>query len=434
MTTATRSRSRSASSPNRTPEVRLSPKQHAFCTSTSRFPLYRGAIRSGKTYAGAIRSIARRYQYPGTIEIIGGPSWDQVRDGTMVTLRRLINPRCIVEENKNEHYWLLDNGSIFRFRTVADPDILRALEAHDLWLDEIAMCPGGEGGALDIAMPRISLNYPDPTFVNSLWGTTTPRGMDWTLDVWGQDGKPGYEVVHSTIYDNRPNLPEGLIESLEAKYRDTPFFEQELLGMYTAFEGLVYPMFRKDVHVKHDPWPLTASERVVVGVDFGGIVPTAMGLWGLRNGRKHLFAEFYRTGATIGDIGAQLYGWAEQAQIPASRLRVACDWAEQVTLATLREEFDAVAADKDRMAGIRYFGEQLTGRWLTISPSCVHHIAEFGQYIWARKRNAETKVVHMTDNPIDHHGDAMDEGRYALMELAQTEEHEEQELGWGWKT
>lgn len=272
MPTATRSRSPSGSS---VPEYRLTAKQAEFCRSDSPVLLYRGGIASGKTIAGCARSLIRRYEYPGTTQLIAGPSWDQVRDGTMRTLRRMINPACIAYENRVDHIWKLDNGSEFIFRTLADPDVLRALEFHDAYLDENAMI---SPEALDITLGRVRLPYPDdPTFRHSVWGTTTPRGMDYTLDVWGMTGKPGYGVIHSTIYDNRANLPAGYIERLEEKYRDTPFFAQELLGEYTAFEGLVYSMFDRRIHVAAPPCDLGECKKIVVGVDWGGVMPTAMG-------------------------------------------------------------------------------------------------------------------------------------------------------------
>lgn len=388
----------------------------------TRFPLYRGAIRSGKTYAGAIRSIDRRYHFPGTTQLIGGPSWSQLRDGTIRTLLRLINPACIERFNETTLHIVLTNGSEFLTRTLDNPDVMRAIEAHDLWIDEIAMV---SEEALDIGIARVSLPYGDPEFSNSLWGTTTPRGVDWTLNVWGMDGKPGYGVTHSTIYDNRTNLPDGLIESLEEKYRDTPFFDQELLGMYTAFEGLVYPMFLREKHVTEAPYPVYECERIIVGgPDWGGAMPSAMYLIGERDGRAHVYREFYRVGADLSDIAATLDDWSQESRVRKGLLRIDYDGAETVSGATLQREkgfTNARPADKDREGGIKLVQERLNGDGrgprLTIAAECVHLITEFGQYIWAEKRDASTKVMFRTNTPIDHHADGLDALRYGCMGL-----------------
>jgi hypothetical protein len=57
------------------------------------------------------------------------------------------------------------------------------------------------------------------------------------------------------------------------------------------------------------------------------------------------------------------------------------------------------------------------GPSLTISPECANLITEFGQYIWAEKRDASTKVMFRTNTPIDHHADGLDALRYGIMGL-----------------
>lgn len=410
--------------------LHLSPKQTRFVYQAPGVSLYRGAIASGKTYAGAAKTISRRERYPGTIQIIGGPSWDQLRDGTMRTLDRLtaaLRPPWVTYRNDSAHIWRLHNGSELIFRTLDDPDVLRALEAHDLWIDEIALC-GPQ--VLDVGLGRIRLEG----CPNEAWGTTTPRGMDWTLDAWGETGKPGWPVVHSTIYENyyilpdgteHQNLPEGYIERLEEKYRDTPFFDQELLGLYTAFEGLVYPMFLREKHVTAPACPVWECERIIVGgPDWGGAMPSAMYLIGERHGRAHVYREFYRTGADLADIAATLDDWVQESRVRKKLLRIDYDGAETVSGETLRREkgFSAArAADKDREGGIKLVQERLNGDGrgplLTISPECTSLIGEFGQYIWASKRDATTKVMFRTNTPIDHHADGLDALRYGCMGL-----------------
>lgn len=398
------------------PAYRLTAKQDEFCRMDIGVSLYRGGIASGKTVAGITRSVLRRYQYPGTWQIIAGPSWDQVRDGTMQTLRRLLNPKCIVSENKIEHIMHLDNGSGFIFRTATDPDVFRALEVHDMYVDEIAMC---SEDALDVGLGRIRLQHPDPAFKNQFWGTTTPRAKDWTLDVFGESGKPGYGVVHSTIYDNRENLPEGYIERLEEKYRGTPFFEQELLGMYVAFEGLVYPMFSAG-HITSGLIPGKGLAGFGVGLDWGGTAaPTAAVFGSLMHQDIHIHEELYKVGATLQDVTIWLDEMCRKARIARHELPVWCDTTEQTSINELiRLGFSARGANKDRLTGIRLVAERLQDQSLTISKGCIYTIAEFSQYIWNKKKDGETAVEYRTNQPIDHHADAMDALRYLTMGFA----------------
>ncbi len=393
-----------------TPRVALTEIQSAFVASEARYPLFRGAIRSGKTVAGAVRSIARRYQWPGTWQLIGGPSWDQLRDATLTTLLGLLHPRCVAEHNHVEHRITLDNGSGFVLRSLSDPDSLRGPEWHDIWIDEVAYC--GED-AFQVALGRISRPGPDG-FRHSLWATTTPRGMDFTRNVWGESGQGEYAVYHATIRDNARNLPAGLIESLERRYQGTPFFDQELLGRYTAFEGLVYPMFTGP---RPAPCALEECVRVVAGVDWGGITPTALILVGERaSGRAHVYAELARPGLGLAEVGQQLAAWSARRKLDL----VACDGSEPVAIATLRAAgFPAVAADKSRETGIRLVQERLGGEppGLTVDSECRALVGEFGEYVWSERRIGATMV--RSDTPVDHHADCLDALRYAVMALGQ---------------
>ena len=54
---------------------------------------------------------------------------------------------------------------------------------------------------------------------------------------------------------------------------------------------------------------------------------------------------------------------------------------------------------------------------LTIDPSCVDSLAEFPGYRWATKVDPNDKTRFATTTPVDHHADAMDARRYAVLEI-----------------
>jgi len=58
-----------------------------------------------------------------------------------------------------------------------------------------------------------------------------------------------------------------------------------------------------------------------------------------------------------------------------------------------------------------------SGRF-SIDPTCRNSIAEFPGYRWAKRRDAVGER-YATSTPVDHHADAMDARRYALMALQQ---------------
>lgn len=194
--------------------------------------------------------------------------------------------------------------------------------------------------------------------------------------------------------------------------------------------GLVYPDFEdpEGRHVKHlaSTYPLMICQRVGVGLDPGGGNPTAMVLKGMRaSGGIHQYGEFYAPGASILQIVEQLDEWCTQADIERHHLRIACDGSEPVLIASLADYgFDAVAADKDRSAGIQYVKHLTTQDRLTYEPGCVNTIAEKYDYRWQEETDAGTRVTYAGSRPTKHHADAMDAERYILMDFAQYEPEE----------
>ena len=58
----------------------LNAAQHAFVCCTERFSFYVGGIGAGKTYAGAVRAIRHSDQHPGSLGLVGAPTYPMLRD------------------------------------------------------------------------------------------------------------------------------------------------------------------------------------------------------------------------------------------------------------------------------------------------------------------------------------------------------------------
>jgi hypothetical protein len=131
-------------------------------------------------------------------------------------------------------------------------------------------------------------------------------------------------------------------------------------------------------------------------------------------GRQHIhqYAEFYKRGAiSLDEIGGFL------RRYPVGK--VVCDPSQAVAVATLRRTFGlpAVPANNKRGEGLGMVSFLLDHDRLTIHPSCTESIAEFPGYRWATKVDPNDRTRFATTTPVDHHGDAMDARRYAVLEL-----------------
>lgn len=87
---------------------------------------------------------------------------------------RRTEARARYNENRAEKYFEHDNGGLLEFKTAKDPESLRGMGLHILWLDEAAFIPTKR--AYEVASP--SLDDAEGIVI----GTTTPAGKNWYYD------------------------------------------------------------------------------------------------------------------------------------------------------------------------------------------------------------------------------------------------------------
>lgn len=193
-------------------------------------------------------------------------------------------------------------------------------------------------------------------------------------------------------------------------------------------ESYVYPQYENPPgrhRVPAHPCPLKDCRKIAVGVDPGGVHPTAMGVWGERSsGRRHLYDEFYQQHSTDDAIEATILNWWREAGEPRNgKIRVYVPPDEPTLLATLEAHLRrygilVIKANTDIDEGIRTCSRYLNDNALTLHDSCVNHDNEFRDYRNTTTTDRATKVEYAGERPIKHHADAMDEMRYAHLGLS----------------
>lgn len=412
-----------------------------------------GGLGSGKTVVGTAETLTLLEQYPGIRGLLAAPTYDQMVQGSLVTFMEWCDPSYIAHHDRTQKIitfvWKDEKGnpSQLLYRSTSEIDRIRAHEYGFCWWDEKAMSPEG---TLQVIRGRLRAKRGVPDdWQYPIFGTSTPRGRNWlyrqhAAEKLPQESQKQYEnrrkrynLVEATTYDNADNLPPGYIEEQEAAMQgDQRLIQQELLGQFVSFEGLVFGQFDEFKHVKPieapNPIPYESADiiRRFAGVDFGGGDPTALGLYGQgKSGKIHKFAErTWRGPVGLTEIGGQLHEWHAQGALDF----VACDPSNQPAIATLRSSgLNAIPqtagvvggganttarAINDREEGLRLCGELLSRSVITWNPNCADSISEFYSYLYKKSTDGEGNQF-TTSTPIDHHGDHMDEWRYAMMAL-----------------
>lgn len=209
---------------------------------------------------------------------------------------------------------------------------------------------------------------------------------------------------------------EGLPAEFDQEYPDTA------AKAFVALTGLVYPQFSHERHVRAgDPVPWEDCTRRYYGTDYGGGDPTAVPVLGiyrtLEGPRAHVYGLFYRkAGApTVDEIAEFLLPWHQRAPFfqgegdPAPGGEVINESLRVYGLPCRR-------GNAARGEGLGLMAQWLDAGWLTFNgETCGPLIHEFAGYRWLQRVDPNSKDRYATGTPHDHHGDALDALRLALM-------------------
>lgn len=238
---------------------------------------------------------------------------------------------------------------------------------------------------------------------------------------WGAvQGANGYE--HWFLpWHLRPGRDEAWLKRERKAFRGLPAeFKQEYPDTpedaFVSLTGLVYPQFHVDRHVARNAVAWEQNKWRLAGVDFGGGDPTAIVPMGVSwDDHVHQYGEFYRAGpVTIEEIGSYLWTLHRIAPFHA----ILADPSQQVAIASLRSlGLPVYPADNRRGEGLGNVAWLLDNNRLTIDDRCEHSIGEFHGYRWKESIDPNSKERFATSTPVDHHADAMDARRYAVMHI-----------------
>jgi len=234
-------------------------KQKKFHNSKKKFRAFIGGLGSGKTLAGSIEAIRTMIKYPNTMGAILAPTYPLLRDSTIRTMLEWMPRKLIKSYNRTEQHLTLINGAECIFRPCDDInsiDRLRNIQLGWGWIDEASLTP-------EYVYRVIIGRLRDKKGPMNLWVTTTPKGFNWIWEKWVNKPTKNHYMVTSSSRENK-YLPKDYVPMLQAEYTGV-FAKQEIEGEFVGFEGLVYPDFSRNIHVK--PMKHIIENGRIVGVD-----------------------------------------------------------------------------------------------------------------------------------------------------------------------
>lgn len=278
--------------------------QHRFQQSRAKVQIFGGGFGNGKTTSACVKTLQLAREYPGANILLARSTYPKLND----TLRKeflkwcpgkWIERKALSVDNVVE----LTNGSVINFRYIqqqnksgesstsnllsATYDLIVIDQVEDPEITEkdfydlLGRLRGsakytGDDPTMPITGPRWMILCCNPTR-NWVYRKLVKPLHDYAKGIMNPDllvdtetGKPMIELFEGSTYENKENLPEDFIQTLEAAYTGQ-MRTRFLMGEWGAFEGLVYPQYRNDVHLL-DPKDMYDYLADLVGSGFSPTV------------------------------------------------------------------------------------------------------------------------------------------------------------------
>lgn len=474
------------------PEYRIKPggMHEKFMASRNKIQIIGGGFGNGKTAASCVKAIGLAKDYPGSNGFVGMATYAQLNDTIREEFYKWVPHAAVARwPTVSNNTMVLKNGSKINFRYLQQKGKSQAdgqtssnlLSATYDWavvdqienpaisykdfLDLLGRLRGsakyrGTDSSMPRSGPRWLILTANPAFnwvyhqlIKPMKHFQETGEIHEDLVVNPRTNKCLIDLFEASTYENKHNLEEDFITTLEAAYTGQ-FRDRYLGGEWGAFEGLIYPQFSREYHmVKHSDImrylykckAMGIELRAFQGFDWGMAAPSAF-VYGFisHTGIPVVVDGYYRPSSDPIDDGMEIsrmhmkYGayidnsypiMADPSIFKKSVFKRSGKGA--TTIANiLQNEFDLYLkrGQNDIASGIakissylnmnkleHLFGKEkglLTGPGIIFSNHLTFMADEFGSYFWKVGQGIER-----IDEPIDKNDHSMDALKYAFSTL-----------------
>lgn len=367
-----------------------------------RYEVYYGGGGSGKS-VGAVQKIVLKAIGNKRKVLVIRKVDRTLKDSIYALTKSILYGKVRFTENKTEMRLTLQNGSVFLFKGLDDPEKIKSItDITDIVIEEATELTMDDFTQLDIRLrpqddcPQIYLMFNPVSKAN------------WCYLHWFAGPKnPKALVVHSTYKDNR-FLTTEYTEMLESLSLTNPaYYKIYCLGEFATLDKLVFPIIQKRL--------VTAAEIATaagwVGLDFGYVNDPSALTWGRLNKQsKQLFVigEYHKRGMLNDEIAKVICDLGLQKEV------IVADQAEQKSIEEIkRKGVPRIIEAEKGPDSIRHGIDTMLQYQIIVDERCVHTIEEFENYMWQKDK----KTGEYINKPVDTFNHHIDSIRYGIQPL-----------------
>ena len=238
-----------------------------------------GAVRSGKTLCMSLSFVCWAfYNFSDTSFAMCGKTIASLRRNVITPLLPVLKElgfACDYKISKNivviSRGQITNRFYIFGGRDESSASLIQGMTLGGVMLDEVALMPRS---FVEQAIARCSLEN-----AKYFFNCNPEHPYHWFYVEWIKKYREKNMLyLHFKMEDN-PSLSKSVINRYKSLYSGA-FYERFVEGKWVTADGLVYPMFSFDRHVKKYDGQFS---EYYLSCDYGTVNPFSLGLWGKGN-------------------------------------------------------------------------------------------------------------------------------------------------------
>ena len=362
-----------------------------------------GAVRSGKTLCMSLSFISWSfYAFSDTSFALCGKTISSLRRNVVTPLLPILKSLGFeVSDKVSKNILTIRRGNaenrfyLFGGRDESSAALIQGMTLGGVLFDEVALMPRS---FVEQALARCSVEG------SKFWFNCNPEHpYHWFYNEWiKKSNTKNMLYLHFTMDDN-PSLSYEIKCRYKSLYSGA-FYERFVEGKWVAADGLVYPMFSPDKHIKS----AENFDKYYLSCDYGTVNPFSLGLWGRSEGKWYRIKEYYHSSR---DRGVQLTDEEYYSELKAlangreiTALIIDPSAASFIEVVKRHGEYRVIRADNDVLTGINSVCQALRNGDIFFFSDCVDTIREFSVYRWDNDIRR--------DAPKKENDRAMDDIRY----------------------
>lgn len=370
-----------------------------------RYNIFYGGGGSGKSYGAMQKIVLKSVKNKRRILVVRKVSATLKDSIFLLTKNILTTMNFNYKENKSDLTLTLENGSVFLFKGMDDPEKIKSItDITDIVIEEATELNLEDFTQLDIRLrPPADIKYPQMFLMFN-----PVSKANWCYKRWFEtENKDRTNIIHSTYIDNK-FLTGPYKQTLEDLKETNPnYYKIYCLGQFATLDKLIFPIWSKRIINTEE----VQKFNFWCGLDFGYVNDPSAITWGRYdkiNKVLYITGEYTKKGLTNDIIATTLKDLGLAKEV------ITADSAEQKSIEEIKRagvpRIKAAVKGPDSIVnGI----DKMLRCKIVIDERCIDTIEEFENYTWVKDK----KTGEYINKPIDSYNHHIDSIRYGIQEV-----------------